>query len=648
MFTLQFEKQQLTNLEYGLSRELIRASRSGSFACTTIIGCNTRKYHGLLICPQPAIDGGNHVLLSAIDETVIQHDAEFNLGIRQYPGGVYNPKGHKYITGFTADPIPCITYRVGGVLLSKEILFVENEDRVLIRYTLLEAHSPTRIRFRPFLAFRNVHSLSKANVSADRKYQEIDNGIRLRMYTGYDYLHLQFSDKLEYVHTPDWYYNVEYLEEARRGYECQEDLFVPGYFEGEIKKGESIIFSAGTTDKRTGTLHRAFNWEIRKRTPRNSFTNCLINSAEQFIVKKGRKTEVVAGYPWFGRWARDTFISLPGLTLTLDKPQVCKAVMDSLLDDLNGPLFPNMGDENNAPLNSADAPLWFLWTLQQYTKYVGGPAKTWKEYHRKIKQILDGYRHGTHFDIHMTPECLIYCGVPGTSVTWMDAVVAGKPVTPRIGLPIEINALWYNGIMFSLEMAEEAGDNEFIEDWKPIAEKIDETFKPTFWEKDRGYLADYVNGEYKNWSVRPNQIFVASLPYSPLSEQIRKLVVDICKTELLTPRGLRTLSPKDPEYKGTYGGSQAERDAAYHQGTVWPWLLGHYAEASLRIDGKAALSSINKLFEGFVTEMTEHGICSISEIYEGDPPHRADGAISQAWSVAEILRMEKLIEEYSK
>ncbi|MFA6922832.1 MAG: amylo-alpha-1,6-glucosidase [Bacteroidales bacterium] len=647
MLSIDFEKDQLANLEYSLNRELIRSNRSGSFACTTIIGCNTRKYHGLLICPQQMVDGGNHVLLSSLDETIIQKEAEFNLAIHKFPG-TYHPKGHKYIRSLTNDSIPKLTYRVGNVLLSKEFLFVHNDDKLLIRYTLEEAQSPIKIKFKPLLAFRNVHSLTKANVNVDKKFEEIENGIKLRMYLGYSYLHMQFSKKAEFVPSPDWYYNVEYMEERERGYDYQEDLYIPGYFELSMKKGESVVFSAGLSKAVPSKLSAIFKNDESKRIPRNSFENCLLNSSEQFIVKRDKKTEIIAGYPWFGSWGRDTFISLPGLTLATGKPKVCKAVIDSMISDLKGPLFPNIGGSQEVPYNSVDAPLWFFWALQQYAEYTDTKNKIWDEYGKKMLQILNGYRFGTDFNIKMDNNWLIFAGDNGYALTWMDAIVAGKPVTPRVGYCVEINALWYNAIMFSLEVAKLAKNKTFIKEWKHLPGLIIDSFKETFWSKEKGYLADYVCGDFKDWAVRPNQVIATSMPYSVVSEQIRKLVLDITKSELLTPRGLRTLSPRDANYKGTYCGNPEARDSAYHQGTVWPWLIGHFAEGYLKINGKSGLAVVKRIYDGFKDTITEYGVGSIAEIYDGDPPHKAGGAISQAWSVAEVLRIGKLIEKYSK
>jgi predicted glycogen debranching enzyme len=645
----KFEKNQLINLEYSLTRELLRTNRAGSYANLTIINCNTRKYHGLLVVPQPAIDNQNHVLLSSLDETVIQHDNEFNLAIHKFEGEIYNPRGHKYVSDFTTEPIPKLTYRVGGVVLTKEMLFTSNDDRLITKYTLEDAHSPTTLRFRPFLAYRNIHQLSKANVFVDTKYEPIRNGIRTRMYQGYSPINLQFSKEPEYVHVPDWYYNFEYMRENARGYDHLEDLYTPGFFEIPIKKGESIYFAAGLEEINPANISRAFNNEIKKRIPRDSFEHCLQNAAEQFVIKRGKRHEIIAGFPWFGRWGRDTFISLPGLTLLNGDHKTYKAVLDSMLDDMRGPLFPNMGMGDNAMYNTVDAPLWFFWTLQQHIIISNASREEiWKTYGKHMKAILEGYKNGAPFSIILQENGLISAGEPGKALTWMDAIVDGKPVTPRIGLAVEVNALWYNAVMFAIELARLSGETAFVEEWSSIAERIPKSFVETFWLDDKKYLADYVNGNFKDKSVRPNQVFATSLPYTPLNEEQRKGVLDRVNSELVTPRGLRSLAPKNIAYKGTYGGNQAERDLAYHQGSVYAWLLCHFAEGYLRIYEAEGLPYIEDLYGKFEEVMAEHGIGTISEVYDGDPPHKPGGAISQAWNVAELLRLHWLLKKYKK
>ncbi len=645
---LDIKKNQLINLEYSLGAELLRSNRAGSYANTTVIFSNTRKYHGLLVCPVPELDNDNHVLLSDIDETVIQRGAEFHLGIHKYPGNVWAPKGHKYAMDFKLDPIPSITYRVGGVKLKKEIILIGSEERILIRYTLLDAHSPTTLRLQPFLAFRNIHKLSKQNLYANTRYQKVPHGIKTRMYDGYPELFMQVSKKSEFVGSPDWYRDIEYIKDQRRGYDYQEDLFVPGFFEFSIKKGESVILSAGTKQTTVTSLVKQFDTESKVRVPRNSFENNLKNAAQQFIVNKGDKTEVIAGFPWFGRIGRDTFISLPGLTLSTGNSKSCKAVLDTMSAELNGALFPNTGYNGNVAYNSVDAPLWYFWSVQQYAKKARKYTEVINNYWPKMKDILQGFKEGTLFNIHMRENGLIWAGVDGMSVSWMNAVSSNGPVTPRIGYAVEVNALWYNAVMFALDIAKRAKDKAFIEEWKEMPDLIAKSFKQVFWNRDRGYLADYADEQKTDWAVRPNQLFAISLPYPVLQAEKWKSIIDVVERELVTVKGLRTLSPKHPDYKGIYSGDQITRDNAYHQGSVLPWLLGHYVEAYLKIHEQSGVGYVKKLYKGFEMEMGHHGLGTISEVYDGDPPHLPSGAISQAWSVAELLRINDLIKTYEK
>lgn len=644
---IKFDKSKLVNLEYSLNREMLRSNRAGSYASTTIIGCNTRKYHGLLVTHQPQLDGGMHVLLSMLDETIIQHDHEFNLAIHKYKGEKFSPRGHKYVTDFNIDTNLRITYRVGGVVFTKEMLFAGVSDSIIIKYTLVDAHSPTKVRFRPFLAYRNIHALSKANNDVERRYDPIPNGIKVRMYQGYPYLHLQFSRPNEYVHAPDWYYDFDYMREKARGYDSLEDLYTPGYFEMPVNVGESIYFMASLQEEDPKTFGRMFAQELKKRINRDSFEACLKNAAEQFIVKRGKKSEIIAGFHWFGQVTRDTFISLPGLTLVQGDFKTFRAIIDNTLTEMKGPLFPNSVRGNRTEYDSVDASLWLFWALQKYAQASNDKA-VWKNYGSYLKLILESFREGAPYNIHMIENGLLYAGVPGCAVTWMDAVVDGKPVTPRTGLAVEVNALWYNAICFAIELAEKAGDKDFVKAWKPVAERIPAAFTETFWDNENAYLYDYVLDNYKDKSVRPNQVFAASLPYSPLSDDQCKGVLDRVKSELLTPRGLRTLSPKNQSYKPEYTGNITQRDLAYHQGSVFPWLFGHFAEAWLKLYEQSGVGFIQKMYMEFEETVMEHGIGTISELYDGDPPYRPSGAISQAWSVSELLRVHYLLEAMRK
>ncbi len=647
MSYIKFDKNQIVNLEYSLGKEILRTNRSGSYSSTTLVGCNTRKYHGLLVCPVDELGGERHVLLSSLDVTIVNNDKSFNTGIRKFNGDYYSPKGHKYIDDFETDIIPVRIYRVGGVILKQERLLVHYEEQLLIRFTVLEASESMKLQIRPFLCFRNIHQLTHANLSANTRVDVIPNGVKAKMYEGFPSLHMQFSTATEFIHVPDWYFGVEYPEEQKRGYDYAEDLFTPGFFEVEVNKGDILVFSASTKEEKTSGLRQKFTKTVTGKIPRDSYINCLRNAAQQFIEKRGGKTLIIAGYPWFGAWGRDTFISLPGIALARHGLSLYREVLDTQVIRMKDGLFPNMGSDDNPAFNSVDAPLWFFWTVQQY---IGkGGSDGWVRYGATAKSILRAYKNGTGFDIHMRENGLIYSDFPGKALTWMDAVVNGVPVTPRRGYAVEINALWYNAVSFSLEMARASKDKKFIQEFEKLPELINNSFQNIFYDQRASYPADYVNDdEGANMFVRPNMLIAVSLPYSMLDKEEMKQIVDLADKDLVTPRGLRTLSPRNRFYKGSYQGNQEKRDNAYHQGTVWPWLLGPFCEGWLKVYGKQGVQKIRNLIYGLEDVMTEHGVSTISEIYDGDPPHAPNGSISQAWSVGEVLRIIDILEtEYA-
>jgi predicted glycogen debranching enzyme len=642
MTYIKFDKSQVVNLEYSLSREVLRTNRAGSYTSTTIVDCNTRKYHGLLVCPVDELGGERFVLLSSLDVIFLNNEKSFNIGIRKYNGDYFSPKGHKYIEDFTSDTSRI--YRVGGVILKQERLLVHYEEQFLLKLTILEASEPMKIQVRPFLAFRNVHQLTHANLAADTRVDPVENGIRSKMYEGFPYLYLQFSAKNEFVAVPDWYLGVEYIEEQKRGYDYKEDLFTPGFFELDAKAGDSIVFSASTKEEKTSGLKQKFTKTMSAKIPRDSFKNCLRNAAQQFVEKRGGKTLIIAGYPWFGAWGRDTFISLPGLALAKHNANLYRAVLNTQVERMENGLFPNMGNSSDPAFNSVDAPLWFFWSLQQY--YAQGGSDCWERYGAAAESVLKAYRTGTTFNIHMRDNGLIYAEAPGKSLTWMDAVVNGRPVTPRNGYAVEINALWYNAISFSLEMAAIKKNRKFIREYENLPGLIKKSFLDLFWDDTKGYLADYVNDNTgKDFSVRPNMVIAVSLPYSMLDKDQMKKILDLADKVLVTTRGLRTLSPSNIQYRGICVGTQEERDSAYHQGTVWPWLFGPFCEGWLKVYGRQGVQKVRSLIYGLEEVMSEHGITTISEIYDGDPPHSPHGTISQAWSVAEVLRIIEMLEK---
>jgi predicted glycogen debranching enzyme len=644
MSYLTFDKEELVNLEYSLQREFLRTNRSGAYSSSTLAGCNTRKYHGMLIVQLDELDGGKHLLLSSLDETIIQHDAQFNLGIHKFPGEYYEPKGHKYIRNFEIETIPKVTYRVGGVILTKTRMLVENENQVIVKYTLEEANSPTTLRFKPFLAFRNVHQLTRANMVANGKYTKVKNGIKMCLYEGYPDLYMQFSKDPDFVPVPDWTRNVEYIKEQARGYDYQEDLYVPGYFELPIKKGESVFFSASTEGCEPADLKKLYAIEKAKRIPRDSFINCLVNAAQQFIWERKDGKDIIAGFPWYESIPRQTLIALPGLLLTQSEVSTYEEILKTNLNRLKDGLLPKyVGIPSD--YDAADAPLFAFNTIQELKPYKEN-KELWMSYGNAMKEILSAYKRGTRFNIHMEPNGLIYAKQDGVALTWMDAYIDGRPVTQRGGLTVEINAAWYNAVCFALELAESAKDKVFISEWSSYPELIAQSFIDTFWNEEEGYLADYIDGKYVDWSVRPNMIFAASFEYSPMSREQRKSIISKVKSELLTPRGLRSLAPNNFNYKGSCEGTADKRSASAHMGCVYPFLVYPFVKAYLDIHKAGGLSFIKKIMEGFEEEMSEHCVGTLSENYEGNPPHSARGAISQAWNVGGVLSATSLLDKF--
>lgn len=642
---LRFEKALMTNLEESLSRELLRTNRSGAYSCSTIVDCNTRKYHGLLVVPVPELDDENHVLLSSLDTTVIQHGAEFNLGLHKYNGENFNPKGHKYIREFDCDKVPTTLYRVGGVLLKKEVVFQHYEDRILIRYTLVDAHSETKLRFKPFLAFRSVRQFTHENSVASRDYSNVENGISTCMYAGYPDLYMQFSKGNTFVFQPDWYRNVEYPKEQERGYASNEDLYVPGYFEMDIKKGESVVFAASTSASNTGELQQLFDKEVSERSPRDNFFHCLVNAAHQFHNRASNDDRyILAGYPWFKSRARDTFIALPGLTLSIEEQDYFELVMKTAERGLREFMEGKPLSVKIYEIEQPDVLLWAVWAIQQYEKHVGSD-KCFQMYGALLKDIVYYIIDGKHPNLILKENGLLYSNGREKAVTWMNSTVNGRPVVPRTGYIVEFNALWYNALCFCSSVATTGGDLEAASRLEKMSELCMHSFVSTFFN-EHGYLFDYVDGENVDWSVRPNMIFAVALEYSPLDKAQKKSVLDMCTRELLTQKGLRSLSPKSGGYNPMYVGPQTQRDHAYHQGTAWPWLGGFYMEACLRLYKRTRLSFIERQMVGYEDEMTRHCVGTIPELFDGNPPFNGRGAISFAINVAEILRTLEFLEKY--
>ena len=644
MSYLNFDKKLLSNLERSLSKEMIRTNRAGAYNSTTLIDCNTRKYHGQLVLPLGIpLPEGNYVLLGSLDETVIQHGAEFNLGIHQYGDNLYMPNGHKYIREFDCEVISKTTYRVGGVVLTKERMLVSFEPRVLIRYTLVEAHSPTTLRLKPFLAYRNTNELTHENSTANSDMREVENGRVARMYELFPELYMQCSKKVEYTHAPAWYKGIEYMKEEERGFSYKEDQLVPGWFEMPMKKGESVIFAAGISEVNPRTLKALWEKELKRRSARDTMFNSLKNAASQFYKREGDKCYLMAGYPWFQASAREEFLAMPACTMGIGRPEYWDAIVNkTAVEEVRA--FMEGREHKLVGMDEPDVLLWFIHALQEYAAYTS-LEETTKIYGQLIIDIMLFIRRQQHPRLFLHNNGLLWVNGKERPATWMNAVEDGRPITPRTGYVVEINALWYNARLFTANIQRQLGKEQIADLMEYQAEITKDSFIKTFW--NGMYLDDYVDGDYHNNEVRPNQIIAASLPYSPLDRFQRKAVVDICTKELYTPKGLRTISPKSGSYRPEYIGGQLERDRNFHNGPVWPWTIAAYAIAYLKVYQHSGESFIRRLLTGYEAEMSELCIGTLNELYDGNPPFKGHGGMSYAPSVASVIEVCNTLEKFS-
>ena len=644
MSYLSFKKDQLINLEYSLAREFLGTNRGGGYCSSTLVFCNTRKYHGLLVVPIEKFRGKNYVMLSSLDESIIQHGRDFNFGVHKYEG-TYEPRGHKYIVDISYEKAFTVTYQVGGVVLKKEILMMHNAPQVLIRYTLEDAHSATLLRLNPLLAFRDIHSLSKQNPVANTQVEEVDGGVRAKLYPEFPYLYMQLSKPANFGGAAYWNNNIYYTKEKERGYDFQEDLLSVGAFEVSLKKGESIVFSASLEEAKSKNLAKDFTKYLKERADRNSFEECLQYTASQFIIQKAGETRIKAGYHWYDSTTRDTFIALPGIALSGSTAKIFDEVLQSALKYCyNGRFARDISTHIVNPVFDADTSLWFFWTLQQYEKETTRTKKQiWKEYGETLKAILNAFKSREHKTMRMDDNGLIWSDDLSRPLTWFNAESNYGAIVPRNGYVVEVNALWYNAVCYALELAKDAKDKTFLSEWGTMPETIAESFNQIFWIESEKYLADYANHTHQNTEVRPNQLLACALDYSPLSEKRQRKVLAIITQELLTPKGLRSLSPESPRYEGESVGNVFVRDKATFNGSVHPWFVGFYVEANLKLFGDTYIPDGKAFLENFEEEINTHGVGLISAIYDGNPPFNPRGCISNAKNVAEILRAQWLL-----
>ena len=639
MAFLKFNKSELVNLEYSLKREIILANKTGAYCNTSIVTCNTRRYHGLLAVPVEKFGGYRHLLLSSLDESLTLRGKRFNLGIHCY-GDIYEPRGHKYIVDFDADPVPTVTYKIGEIVFRKQIVLSPDSSQLFINYELVNAPAKVKLELKPFLAFRNIHGLTGENSTANTGYTPIQNGASFCLYEGFPELSLQISSaQASYKHNPFWYKGITYSDEMRRGFDCREDLLVPGVFDIDLKSGDSIVFcaTAGDTVNASG-LKRRFASVLEKIPPITSYHDQLVRASDYLVRESNGRKMIVAGYSWlYSGLLRETLVSLAGLTLYAhNDPKEFEEILDNLIADNQERL--------SRRTTQVEAPLFMAVTLQQYIAYGASKKAVWEKYGPVMKAIIESYLPGVRQEVAMQPNGLLWAQKDGVALTWMNAYINGRAVTERAGYQVETNAMWYNAICFALE--NERKNGTFYKKWAPVKELIEKNYQPMFWNADFGFLADYVDNSGQHLELRPNQLWAVSLDHICVSDEVVSEVMRVVNAELVTRRGIRTLSPRDVRYKGVYEGNQVQRDEAYMNGCSWPFLLAQYCYASFNMMGGNFIKRAEWLTEGFYEDLFKHGVGCFSELYDGDPPHEPHGAISSAMTTAALLNINWLIEKY--
>lgn len=644
MAFLKFNKSELVNLSYSLKREIICANKTGAYCNTSIVTCNTRRYHGLLAVPVDAFGGKKHLLLSSLDESLILNGKRFNLGIHCY-GSVYEPRGHKYIIDFEADPVPKITYRVGEIVFTKSILLVPDSDQVMIRFELVNAPAKVKLLLTPFLAFRDIHALTDENPNARTEGWEIPNGVAFNLYEGFPDLNMQFNTKdVSFETAPCWYKGITYSDEYRRGFACKEDLYVPGHFETEMKPGDAIVFSASVALANPSGLKRKFDSFVAKAAKITTAHEQLVHCADLLKQDRGGHKMITAGFSWlYTGLLRETLEALPGLTLYAngDKAEF-EEILDNLIADNQERLF-HRTTQVEAPLRLAD-------TLGRYIGFGADPKAVWKKYGPTVKGIIESYLPGRRVEVAMQPNGLLWAQLDHWALSWMNTYVDGNPVTERAGYQVETNAMWFQSVLFAVTMERKysPSDSAFLKEWSRILDLIRENFQNTFWNARAGYLADYVDNAGQHLEVRPNMLYALVGEDIPVEPEIAQRVLQVIDNELVTRRGIRTLSPRHSEYKGVYEGSQTDRDLAYYNGCCLTSLLGPYCEVCFKMKGAAFLNKAQWLVNGFYEDLNKHGVGAFSELYDGDPPHEPHGAISSALSTAALLEVEYLKNKYKE
>lgn len=647
---IQIPRSICADLPQASTREWLETNGLGGFASSTITGLNTRRYHGLL-CAATKPPVGRLMLLSKVEETLVVDGRRYDLSVNQYPGAVH-PQGYQYLCEFRLDPYPVFVYQVEGLELEKRLFLVHGENTVVIEYELRaldrEGLPACELELRPLLAFRDYHSTTHQNDSIDRGFDSSPGLIALTPYAGLPSLFLA-HDAQQVEAAGHWYNNFEYEIERERGLEFREDLFQPLVLRYLFDRRGRATLIASTGPREAAAAPRLRKEELDRRAAileaapsREPLVQALVAAADQFIVQRGSLKTVIAGYPWFADWGRDTMIALPGLALHTGRPETARQVLQAFAESVDQGMLPNrFPDAGEAPeYNTVDATLWFLEAIRAYVAATGDYTFVRDSLFSTLKDIINAHLRGTRYGIRVEDDGLLHCGEAGVQLTWMDAKVGDWVVTPRTGKPVEIQALWYNALCVMEDFSHCFGDLGAELFLRKLAQHARTSFNEQFWNEEAGCLYDVVDGSKRDASIRPNQIFAASLHYSMLSPSRARQVVRTVHRDLLTPLGLRSLSPRDPAYRARYEGSVYERDSAYHQGTVWPWLLGPFISAYVRVNGRTAeaRSEAAAWLEPIAAHLSQGCLGQISEIADAEAPHWPRGCPVQAWSVAEILR----------
>jgi predicted glycogen debranching enzyme len=648
---IKIDQESCRNLQTALSGEWLETNGLGGFSSSTITGMNTRRYHGLLTAAtKPPV--GRFVLLSKLEETLIIDGRRFELSTNQYPGAVH-PQGFNYQTGFRLDPFPVFTYEVEGLRLEKSVFMVQGENTTVVQY---EAGVPSErtavpivLEIRPLIAFRDYHSTTHENGALNSNVETEDGLTTVNPYPDLPALYFA-HDAAEIDTNGFWYRNFQYVVEQERGLDFTEDLFSPCAFTFDLNASAKISIIASTEHRDVAQADDCRKAELKRREllkgnaapdEENLLVNALTAAADQFIVARQRCKTVIAGYHWFADWGRDTMIALPGLTLATGHAEIAKSILAEFAAHVDRGMLPNrFPDAGETPeYNTVDATLWFFEAVRSLLQYTNDYEFILANLYPVMADIIDWHVNGTRYQIHVDDDGLLYSGEPGVQLTWMDAKVGDWVVTPRQGKPVEIQALWYNALCVMEQLAAKFKDEKAKQKCAAMADKARSSFNRVFWNEEAGCLYDVVNGETRDASIRPNQVLAVSLTNSMMTSRRAKSILRVVERELLTPRGLRTLSPKDPNYIGTYQGDPRNRDGAYHQGTVWPWLMGPFMTAYVKTFGvKPGRQFAIKWLSNFQDHLNEACVGQVSEIFDGDAPHTPRGCVAQAWSVAELLR----------